>query len=54
MHLFGQAADISIVGRDKHGLKRLAEFEGMTGFGHYRTFLHMDTGRPRFWGEWDA
>jgi len=55
MHLFGLAADISIIDQDKHLIHRLAKDQGgFTGFGFYRTFLHIDMGRPRFWGKWDA
>ena len=55
MHLFCLAADISIIDKDKNLIQRLAEDLGFTGFGYYRTFLHVDLGRPRFWGKkWDA
>ena len=55
MHLFALAADISIIDRDKHLLKELAQRQGFTGFGHYRTFLHIDMrARPTEWGKWDA
>mgnify|MGYP003667875523 CR=1 FL=1 len=30
---------------------------GFKGFGYYQTFLHVDLGRPRFWGQkelWNA
>lgn len=55
MHLFCLAADISIIDKDKHLIQRIAEDLGFTGFGYYRTFLHVDLGRPRFWGKkWNA
>jgi zinc D-Ala-D-Ala carboxypeptidase len=55
MHLFGLAADISIIGQDKTLIQRIAEDLGFAGFGYYRTFLHVDLGRPRFWGKkWNA
>ena len=50
MHLFGLAADISIINQDRNLIHRLAKEEGFTGFGFYRTFLHIDLGRPRTWG----
>jgi zinc D-Ala-D-Ala carboxypeptidase len=54
MHLFGLAADIPIVGKDKNLIKRLAKDLGFAGFGYYRTFLHIDLGRKREWGKWNA
>jgi uncharacterized protein YcbK (DUF882 family) len=50
LHLKALAIDLSIVGRDKKLMERIAKEEGFTGFGYYRTFLHIDLGRPRFWG----
>ena len=49
-HLKAVAVDLSIVGRDKKLMERIAKEEGFTGFGYYRTFLHIDLGRPRTWG----
>jgi len=49
-HLKAVAVDLSIVGQDKKLMERIAKEEGFTGFGYYRTFLHIDLGRPRFWG----
>ena len=49
-HLKAVAVDLSIVGQDKRLMERLAKETGFTGFGYYRTFLHIDLGRPRFWG----
>tara|TARA_R110000824_G_C15194812_1_gene675151 strand:- start:613 stop:786 length:174 start_codon:yes stop_codon:yes gene_type:complete len=55
LHVQGKAADIAIVGQDKKLIERLAKQVGFTGFGYYRTFLHIDLGRPRWWGKkWDA
>jgi zinc D-Ala-D-Ala carboxypeptidase len=54
MHLFGLAADIQIIGKDKNLILEFAEDLGFTGFGYYRTFLHVDLGRKREWGKWDA
>ena len=55
-HLIGDAVDLSIVNEDKLLLKRLAKDLGFTGFGYYRTFLHIDLGRKREWGKgkWNA
>tara|TARA_R110000824_G_scaffold162073_4_gene337638 strand:- start:886 stop:1284 length:399 start_codon:yes stop_codon:yes gene_type:complete len=49
-HLRAVAVDLSIVGQDKKRMEQLAKEIGFTGFGYYRTFLHIDLGRPRFWG----
>jgi zinc D-Ala-D-Ala carboxypeptidase len=49
-HLKAVAIDLSIVGQDKKRMEQLAREIGFTGFGYYRTFLHIDLGRPRFWG----
>jgi len=49
-HLRAVAVDLSIVGQDKKQMEQLAREIGFTGFGYYRTFLHIDLGRPRFWG----
>ena len=50
-HLFGDACDLSIVNKDKMLLEKLALEQGFTGFGYYRTFLHIDR-RPKraSWG----
>jgi len=52
LHVLAKAVDLSIVGEgfDRFLLNRLAEERKFTGFGYYRTFLHIDLGRPRFWG----
>lgn len=51
-HVKGDAFDISIIGVDRWDLYEKAKEAGFTGFGFYKTFLHVDTGRARFWGEW--
>lgn len=51
-HVQGDAFDISIVGVDKLKLYQKAKDVGFTGFGFYKTFLHVDTGLKRTWGEW--
>ena len=55
-HLYADAADLSIINRDKFRMVELANDYGFTGFGYYRTFLHIDLGRKRSWGmeKWDA
>jgi zinc D-Ala-D-Ala carboxypeptidase len=54
-HLSGDAVDIAVVGLDKTLIERLAREKGFAGFGYYRTFLHLDLGRPRWWGKkWDV
>jgi zinc D-Ala-D-Ala carboxypeptidase len=50
LHLKALAVDLSIVGQDKKLMEQIAKEEGFTGFGYYRTFLHIDLGRPRTWG----
>jgi len=50
LHLKALAVDLSVVGQDKKSIERIAKEEGFTGFGYYRTFLHIDLGRPRTWG----
>jgi len=52
-HLEGTAFDISTRGMDletKLSLQEIAEEVGFTGFGYYNTFLHVDKGRARTWG----
>lgn len=43
------AADISLIGHNRSVLLSAARSAGFTGFGFYRTFLHIDMGRPRSW-----
>lgn len=44
------AADISLWGRDRHGILRAAEIVDFTGLGLARTFLHVDLrARPALW-----
>ena len=54
LHLKALAVDLSIVKQDKKLIEQIAKEEGFTGFGYYRTFLHIDLGRKREWGKWDA
>jgi zinc D-Ala-D-Ala carboxypeptidase len=49
-HRKGIAADLPLAGHDKSKLIELAKSVGFTGFGiNYRTFIHIDMGRPRSW-----
>ncbi len=53
-HMKGQAFDVSVVGwttAEKEAFKELAYEVGFTGFGGYDTFIHIDTGPTRFWGQ---
>jgi uncharacterized protein YcbK (DUF882 family) len=49
-HLRGRAGDIQVLGGHKGDLRVQCEEVGFTGFGYYNGFLHVDTGRPRWWG----
>ncbi len=51
-HKVGDAFDISLKGQDRHKLHRLCKDAGFTGFGLYKTFLHVDCGPRRQWGKW--
>lgn len=54
MHLQGRAFDISTQNHDKQELYDAAVQAGFTGFGFYKTFLHVDDGKPRSWGSQKA
>ncbi|WP_233355704.1 D-Ala-D-Ala carboxypeptidase family metallohydrolase [Henriciella litoralis] len=44
------AADISLIGHDRHGLLQAARQAGFTGLGLARSFLHVDRrARPARW-----
>ena len=50
MHLQGRAFDIPIGnGITRKDIHKYAKQVGFTGFGDYKTFVHIDTGRPRYW-----
>jgi uncharacterized protein YcbK (DUF882 family) len=51
-HKLGIAADISLRGHDREELLQICREAGFTGFGFYNTFLHVDMGKPRSWGQW--
>lgn len=50
-HLQGNAFDISTNGHDRIALLTACRDAGFTGFGFYDSFLHVDTGRARWWGK---
>lgn len=49
LHLLGLAADIFIPGVDNYELFRTAKAFESGGVGHYPEFVHIDTGRKRYW-----
>ena len=50
MHKVGKAGDIVLERFDRRHLVRAAENVGFSGLGFYNTFLHVDIGRRRSWG----
>jgi hypothetical protein len=50
MHVQGRAFDVSIKGHNPAVIYNAAVRAGFTGFGFYRSFLHVDTGKSRSWG----
>lgn len=49
-HLKGVAFDIRITSSlPRHVIHEQARKAGFTGFGDYKTFVHIDTGRKRSW-----
>ena len=53
MHLEGKAFDVSVRNFTKEARLNLVDTAaevGFTGFGFYDTFLHIDTGDERYWG----
>lgn len=50
MHLRGAAFDVKITDAlPRHKIHKAAREAGFTGFGDYKTFVHIDTGKPRSW-----
>lgn len=49
-HIQGKAADIAIPGRSMQQIQRIAKSLKMGGVGRYHDFVHVDTGRVRYWG----
>ena len=53
-HKEGKAGDVRTSSWDlkkKYRFKEMALKHGFTGFGGYNTFIHIDIGRPRKWGQ---
>lgn len=49
-HRYGRAFDIPIKpGLSRNLIHRAARRAGFTGYGDYNTFVHIDTGAPRYW-----
>lgn len=49
-HRLGRAVDIPIIeGMTREVIKEHAKIAGFTGIGDYNTFVHVDTGRERYW-----
>ncbi len=53
-HKFGDAFDIALAGHDRDALRAACREAGFTGFGLYKTFLHVDLGPRREWGKWTS
>ena len=50
MHLVGRAFDLKVRDSTRHmDIAQAALAEGFTGFGFYKTFVHIDTGPWRSW-----
>jgi uncharacterized protein YcbK (DUF882 family) len=49
LHLLGLAADIFIPGISNYELYKTAMAFEAGGVGHYSEFVHIDTGRKRYW-----
>lgn len=49
-HLYGKAADIYVPGRTLKQVQAAAKSLRAGGVGRYQEFVHVDTGRVRYWG----
>lgn len=49
-HIYGKAADIYVPGRTLKQVQAAAKALHAGGVGRYRDFVHVDTGRVRYWG----
>lgn len=49
-HIYGKAADIAVPGRTMKQLQAAAKSLKSGGVGRYAQFVHVDTGRIRYWG----
>jgi uncharacterized protein YcbK (DUF882 family) len=50
LHLQGKAADIYVPGRSLRHVQAAAKSMRAGGVGRYTEFVHVDTGRVRYWG----
>ena len=50
LHVHGKAADIYIPGRSLKQVQAAAKSLRAGGVGRYSQFVHVDTGRVRYWG----
>lgn len=50
LHLVGKAADIYVPGRSLKHVQGAAKALSRGGVGRYTQFVHVDTGRVRYWG----
>ncbi|MBM3468055.1 MAG: DUF882 domain-containing protein [Alphaproteobacteria bacterium] len=50
-HIYGKAADIYVPGRTLKQVQAAAKFLQAGGVGRYSEFVHVDTGRVRYWGK---
>jgi uncharacterized protein YcbK (DUF882 family) len=49
-HVYGKAADICVPGRTLKQIQKAAKSLKAGGVGRYTEFVHVDTGRVRYWG----
>jgi uncharacterized protein YcbK (DUF882 family) len=50
LHVYGKAADVEVPGRSLKQLQSAAKVLRSGGVGRYTQFVHVDTGRVRYWG----
>lgn len=50
-HRFGKAFDIPIGKMTREQIHEVAKKCGFKGFGDYNTFVHIDTGKVRYWNK---
>lgn len=50
MHKYGRAFDVSCRFKDRENLVAAAKEAGFSGLGFYNSWLHVDTGPKRTWG----
>lgn len=49
LHLSGQAADLNMRGLSQERVRAMAAYYRVGGVGLYNNFVHVDTGRVRYW-----